>query len=73
MKRTTIFLPENLHDELRSEAFRCRVSMATLIRTRLEITPKKRSKPRIDPLVKAAGACTGPILSKSIDEELYGI
>ena len=74
MKRTTIFLPDSLHEELRNEAFRSRMSMAMLIRTRLEIAPfKKHSKPRVDPLVKAAGACSGPILSKSIDEELYGI
>jgi len=71
MKRTTIFLPDELHEQLRQEAFRSRLSMAQVIRMRLE-TPKSRPKPRQDPLLKVAGVCRGPILSERIDEELYG-
>ncbi|HXP88182.1 MAG TPA: CopG family transcriptional regulator [Bryobacteraceae bacterium] len=36
MKRTTIFLPDELYERLRSEAFSRRKSIAELIRTRLE-------------------------------------
>jgi len=75
VKRTTLFLPEALHERLREEAFRSRVSMAELIRSRLESAtkPKKRLKPRLDPLLRVAGLCDGPPISASIDEELYGI
>jgi hypothetical protein len=74
MVRTTIFLPEEIHRELRAEAFRSHVSMAELIRLRLQPAPS-RSKTRGsagDPLLKAAGICRGPILSDNIDEQLYG-
>lgn len=36
MRRTTIFLPDDLHEQLRQEAFRTRLSMAELIRLRLQ-------------------------------------
>ena len=36
MRRTTIFLPDELHERLRQEAFRSRLSMAEVIRLRLE-------------------------------------
>jgi hypothetical protein len=74
MKRTTIFLPDELHEQLRQEAFHSRLSMAQIIRLRLE-TPAPRtskSKPKADPLLKVAGICGGPLLSERIDEELYG-
>jgi hypothetical protein len=74
MKRTTIFLPEELHEQIRQEAFQSRLSMAQVIRLRLEhpaSTPKK-TKPKADPLLKVAGICRGPLLSERIDEELYG-
>jgi len=75
VKRTTLFLPEALHEQLRQEAFRSRVSMAELIRSRLESAtkPKKRAKPRLDPLLRVAGLCDGRPISAAIDEELYGI
>lgn len=75
MRRTTVFLPDHLHEQLREEAFRARISMASIIRLRLEksFTAKRGSRPRVDPLVKAAGICRGPVLSTSIDEELYDI
>lgn len=74
MKRTTIFLPDELHEQLRQEAFRSRLSMAQIIRLRLDnpaSRPKKRA-PKVDPLLKVAGICRGPLLSERIDEELYG-
>jgi hypothetical protein len=74
MKRTTIFLPDKLHEQLRQEAFRSRLSMAQIIRLRLEhpaANPKK-GKTKTDPLLKVAGICRGPLLSERIDEELYG-
>ncbi|HKW96296.1 MAG TPA: hypothetical protein VJN43_01120 [Bryobacteraceae bacterium] len=74
MRRTTIFLPDELHDELRQDAFRSRVSMAQLIRLRLERkgSAAKKRRPKQDPLLKVAGVCGGPIMSERIDEELYG-
>ena len=43
MKRTTLFLPDELHEQLRQEAFRSRVSMAQVIRMRLE-NPMSRAE-----------------------------
>lgn len=75
MKRTTIFIPESLHEQLRAEAFRSHMSMAQLIRCRLQHKSASRERsPRIDPLLKVAGICGGRArLSKRIDEKLYGI
>jgi hypothetical protein len=75
MKRTTIFLPDELHERLRQEAFGARLSMAEVIRLRLErrTSRSKKRRPATDPLLKAAGVCRGPQLSERIDEELYGI
>ena len=74
MKRTTIFLPDELHERLRQEAFRTRLSMAQIIRLRLEhpASNPKKSHPKTDPLLKVAGICRGPLLSERIDEEIYG-
>lgn len=72
MKRTTIFLPDELHERLRQEAFRDRLSMAQVIRMRLEGPGLHPKKPKGDPLMKVAGICRGPILSERIDEEIYG-
>ncbi len=72
MKRTTIFLPEPLHESLRQEAFRTRVSMAEIIRLRLELGARPPGKPRRDPLAKAEGAVRHGRLSQDIDEALYG-
>lgn len=73
MKRTTIFLPDEIHEELRQEAFRARISMAEVIRLRVTASPKATGKrnPSDDPLLKAAGICRGPVMSANIDEELY--
>ena len=76
MRRTTVFLPEELHERLRREAFRSRVSMASLIRTRLEdrTSKKKPAKRKQDPLLAVAGICKGDgTTSRDIDRELYGI
>jgi len=74
MKRTTIFLPDELHEELRGEAFRARMSMAEVIRLRIQ-TPLKspvKRKTVDDPLLKVAGICGGAVMSANIDDELYG-
>ncbi len=74
MKRTTIFLPDEMHERLRREAFRSHVSMAEVIRRKLTGSKKRgRRKVSEDPILKVAGICSGPILSENIDEELYGI
>ena len=74
MKRTTIFLPDDLHERLRQDAFRDRISMAELIRKRLQGGEQGRASRRSgrDPILKVAGICRGPVLSSGIDEALYG-
>ena len=74
MKRTTIFLPEELHEQLRRDAFRARTSMAELIREKLRRSVEQpgRRRARTDPILKVAGICRGPILTADIDESLYG-
>jgi len=74
MKRTTIFLPDALHRQLREEAFRGGTSMADLIRKRLQ-NPAAHSRKRPvsrDPLLKVAGICRGPVISSDIDDAIYG-
>jgi hypothetical protein len=72
MRRTTVFLPDPLHEQLRQEAFRTRLSMAEIIRMRLETRSRPRAKPHRDPLAKAEGAVRHGRLSQDIDEALYG-
>jgi len=75
MKRTTIFLPDDLHEQLRRDAFLAKTSMAGVIRARLrrpDALPRSRSA-RKDPILKVAGICRGPILSSGIDESVYGV
>jgi hypothetical protein len=74
MKRTTLFLPEELHERLRQEAFHSRISMAELIRSRLERTNRgrKRRLSGSDPLAEVEGIVQDGALSAGIDEALYG-
>jgi hypothetical protein len=74
MRRTTIFLPDELHEQLRQHAFRGKTSMAELIRTELQrsMRPARKSRPARDPILKVAGVCSGPVLSSDIDRDLYG-
>lgn len=74
MRRTTIFLPEELHEQLRQDAFQERTSMAELIRQKLENSVQRPGKrrSRTDPILKVAGICRGPIVSNDIDKSLYG-
>ena len=74
MRRTTIFLPDETHEQLRRDAFRARISMAELIRLRLQPPADRAAKPRkaADPLMKVAGICRGELLSEDIDAALYG-
>lgn len=74
MRRTTIFLPDEVHEQLRQDAFRAKVSMAELIRIRLQRStgrPQRRGHSP-DPILKVAGVCRGPVLSSDIDGSLYG-
>jgi hypothetical protein len=76
MKRTTIFLPEDLHERLRQEAFRARVSMAELIRSRLQggrTGRRRRVNPLRDPILEVAGIISDGTLNQNLDEELYEI
>jgi hypothetical protein len=57
MKRTTVFLLDELHDRLRNEAFATRVSMA--------------QPGNSDPLAKVEGIVRDGHLSEGIDEALY--
>jgi hypothetical protein len=74
MRRTTIFLPDDLHEQLRLDAFRAKTSMAELIRAKLRgsIGRPRRRESSQDPILKVAGVCGGPVLSSDIDEALYG-
>lgn len=74
MKRTTIFLPDELHEQLRHAAFRAKTSMAEVIRAKLQNSierPRRRAFSK-DPILKVAGVCRGPVLSGDIDGALYG-
>ena len=72
MKRTTIFLPDELHEQLRRDAFRAKSSMADLIRKRLQgSTDRPRRRRKTDPILKVAGICAGPVFSNDIDDALY--
>ena len=74
MRRTTVFLPDELHEQLRLDAFRAKISMAELIRAKLRRSigrPRRRASSQ-DPILKVAGVCGGPVLSSDIDEALYG-
>ena len=74
MRRTTIFLPDELHEQLRQDAFRAKISMAELIRAKLQrsIAPPRKRRISQDPILKVAGVCRGPVLSSEIDDSLYG-
>jgi hypothetical protein len=74
MRRTTIFLPDELHEQLRQAAFRAKTSMAEVIRTRLQrpVAPTRKRRLSEDPILKVAGVCRGPVLSSEIDDSLYG-
>ncbi len=71
MRRTTVLLPDALHEKFRREAFRSHVSMAELIRARLEGKPQTGRSPR-DPLAKVEGVIRNGNLSANIEETLYG-
>jgi hypothetical protein len=72
VKRTTIFLPDELHEHLRREAFSARVSMAELIRNRLEKKgPRRRLTGRTDPLAAVEGIVRDGRLSEGLDEDIY--
>lgn len=71
MRRMTIFLPDDLHEQLRQDAFRAKVTMAELIRSKLR-TPRNSRTSSQDPILKVAGICRGPVLSNDIDDSVYG-
>jgi len=72
VKRTTIFLPDELHERLRREAFASRVSMAELIRSRLAaVKPRQRVPRETDPLASVEGIVSDGHLSEGLDESLY--
>jgi hypothetical protein len=74
VRRTTIFLSDELHGKLREDAFRAKISMAELIRLKLQGSPgpSRRRAASPDPILKVAGVCRGPVLSTGIDDALYG-
>jgi hypothetical protein len=73
MKRTTLLLPEELHERLRQDAFRHGISVTEVIRSRLERTNIRCKRPSgPDPLTKVEGLVRDGKLSARIDEALYG-
>ncbi len=75
MKRTTIFLPEELHESLRRQAFEARVSMAQLIRSRLDESslPNSAHHATRDVLSAMEGIVSDGTLTQGLDEELYDL
>lgn len=72
VKRTTVFLPDELHERLRREAFSARVSMAELIRNRLESPgSRRRAVRRTDPLAAVEGIVNDGRLSEGLDDAIY--
>ena len=74
MRRTTVWLSNEFHEELRREALRSGLSTAEVIRLRIQ-TPAKAPEKRkafADPLFKVTGICGGAVISTNIDDELYG-
>jgi len=73
MKRTSISLTDEMHEQLRKEAFRRRVSMAEVIRARIEgrSARRKRAASKRDPLAAAIGIIRNGTLTRGLDEELY--
>jgi hypothetical protein len=69
MGRTTISLPDEIHERLRRDASRGCISMAELIRQRLRSPADRAPKPRkgADPMLKVAGICRGNLLSENLD------
>jgi hypothetical protein len=81
--RTTVVIPDALHEELRLEAFHSRLSMATIIRMRLERRPAAGPAGGgggavQDPILAIAGLATGAapgrgeLLTENLDADLYG-
>ena len=71
MKRTTIFLPDGLHERLRREAFAARIGTLRLIRLRLEKGTAHRRTRGGDPLSKVEGVVQDGRLTEGIEEALY--
>jgi plasmid stability protein len=71
VKRTTVFLPDALHEALRQEAFRSHRSMADLIRSRLQSASRPARRSPRDPLARVEGSISNGRLSQGIDEAVY--
>jgi hypothetical protein len=71
VQRTTVFLPEPPHENLRQEAFRRRLSMAETFRLRLALGARRAGQPPRDPLAKVEGAVRHGRLNQDIDGALY--
>ena len=73
MKRTTVLLPESLHETLRQEAVRLGVTMSQLIRSKLSDSAGCTAAVQTDPLLEVTGIGRDGRLTAGIDEELYDI
>jgi hypothetical protein len=75
MNRTTLVLPNHLYEELRREAFDKHMSLAAVIRMRLEYRPPAATTPAEaqDPLLAIAGLADSGTLTANLDAELYEI
>ncbi len=74
MKRTTVLLPDELHERLRREAFESGISMGQLMRNKLEdrSPSRKGGRPRKNPIDSVIGIVRDGSLTQNIDEDLYG-
>jgi hypothetical protein len=78
MKRTTIFLKEEVHARLRQEAHKANLSMAELIRRKLDVADSAADvadwkPPKPNPLRELAGMWSDGTLTANLDEELYDL
>ncbi len=75
MRRTTIMLPDELHERLRREAFESGISMGELVRSRLEgnSSSRKAQRRRKNPLDSVIGIVRDGSLSQNLDEDLYDL
>ncbi|MCX6591264.1 MAG: ribbon-helix-helix domain-containing protein [Acidobacteria bacterium] len=73
MKRVSILLSEELHEQLKQEAQRRRVSFAEMVRIRLAASSPRPQFSEPHPMEEVIGIASVGGLTDNIDRDLYGI